>query len=130
HPTVARALRARRRVDRPVPLALRARPRGHHLAEERPLHLLDLPGALTGGTRVELHTLGGSTAMAHLTHHCRVDQDFLGGTEYGFGKVDLQPHPGVLTAADAAARGARRRPAEEGVHDVGERKRLAETSPA
>src|SRR5690606_40324317 len=46
-PAVARALTARPRVDRAVPVALRAWPGRHHLAEERPLHLADLALAAT-----------------------------------------------------------------------------------
>src|SRR5690606_14997721 len=67
HPAVAGALDTRVRVDRPEAMALRARPGGHDLAEERALHLADLTLAPAGGAGGQCGAVGGPAAVADRT---------------------------------------------------------------
>ncbi len=121
HPAVAGALGARGRHDGAETLALRARPRGHDLAQEGPGDLRHL--ALAAAHVTGLRRGAGRRALTRTgrTGDGRVDLEFLGGAERGLLQGDLQADHGVL-----AAPGARAGPAlagggaEEGVHDVGE----------
>ncbi len=121
-PAVAVALRAWPADDRAVAAAAGARPRGHHLAEERARHLADLTAAAADVAGLRVGARRAALARAGRAHDRRVHHQLAGGAERALVEVQLDPDRGVAAAARPAARPAGGRPgAEERVHDVAER---------
>src|SRR6266480_2994725 len=127
HPAVRVAFGARPTDDRAVAAAGRARPGGHHLAEEGPGDLAHLAasGAHVAGLGVRAGR--GALARAGGAHHGRVHHQFPGRPERALGEVEIHPDGGVAAPAGTAARpSGPRAGAEERVHDVAEREPGAE----
>ena len=120
-PALAVALPARLGDDLAEAAADRAGPGGDDLAEQRPLDLLDLAGALAHVAGGRAGALGAAVAVADRAQRGGVDRQILGDTGRAFleGELDRDqrvvalPDPGPRTAGPAAAAAA-----EEGVHDV------------
>src|SRR5262249_33142898 len=121
-PAVPAALPAGLRNDLPEAPAHRAGPGGHHLAEERPLHVLDFPGAPADVAGPGAGAGRAARAAAFVAQHGGIDRELPGGPAGALLQGELQPdqglgatlHPAARPAA-APGRGAR---AKEGVHDV------------
>ena len=128
-PSVAGALEAGADEHLAVALAGHAGPGRHDLAEERPLHLLDLAATAADVTGAPRGAGLRAVTVTGGADHRRLDDELLLGAEDRVGEVDVEAHEGVLAAALARARatlGGPGSPAEEGVHDVAEREPLAE----
>src|SRR5215469_6485942 len=127
HPAVRVAFGARPPDDGAVAATGRARPGGHHLAEERPGDLAHLTPA-----RAHVAGLGVGPGRGALTGTGRADHrgghhQLPGRAERALGQVEIHPDGGVAAPAGAAARPPRPRAgAEERVHDVAEREPRAE----
>src|SRR6202000_1091350 len=77
HPPVAAALVARVRNDFADAAAGRARPRSHHLAEQRALHGLHLAATATGVAGNRRRVAVGAAALASVAEHRGIDGDLL-----------------------------------------------------
>src|SRR6516225_2835829 len=121
-PAVAVAFGAGPPDDGAEPAARRARPRRHHLTEERPRDVADLAAAAAHVARLRVgarrRALTGTGGADHRGVHDQVP----GRAERAFGQVELHPDGRVPAPPGPAARAVLRRAgAEEGVHDVAER---------
>src|ERR1700752_193018 len=67
--------------------AYRARPRRHHLAEQRPLDGLDLTAPATGVAGDRRRVAVGALALAQVAQHSSVDRHLLRHARGAFGKV-------------------------------------------
>ncbi len=122
-PAIGVAFRAGPPDDRAEPAARRARPRRHHLAQERPGHVADLTTAAADLTGLRVGARCRALAGAGGTDHRGVYDQVPGRAERALGQVEVHPDGRVPAPPGPAARAARRRTgAEEGVHDVAERK--------
>ena len=91
HPPVAAAAVARIGNDLADARAHRARTRRHHLAEQRPLHGLDLALAVAGVAGGRSGVAVGALALAHVAEDRGVHGDVLG--DAGRALRQVEPHP-------------------------------------
>src|SRR5690242_16270144 len=122
NPAVGVTFRAGPPDDRAEPVAVRARPRGHHLPEERARDVADLAAAAADVTGLRVGARRGALTGAGGADHRGVHGQVPGRAERALGQVEIHPDGGVPAPPGPAARatGGRTGP-EERVHDVAER---------
>src|SRR5215467_386995 len=121
-PAVGVTFRAGPPDDRAEPAAGRARPRGHHLSEERAGDVADLATAAADVTGLRVGARRGALTGAGRADHRGVHGQVPGRAERALGQVEIHPYGGVPAPPGPAARatGGRTGP-EKRVHDVAER---------
>src|SRR5690606_16953178 len=128
-PAVTRALLARVTDDRAVAAALRARPGGHHLAQEGARDLGHLATAVAQVAGVGVRARRGARPLAHLAQHGGVHDDLARGAEGRLTQIKFDPDGGVPSPPGPRTRpSARPTGAEERVHDVAEREARTESA--